>query len=211
MAATADCEVAAMKLSSPLLASVTFALALAAGPSFAQELVLPEDPPADAENPNVAGATMDRNASALTNLGNSPDHARLVQAIEAAGLSGAINAIGPLTIFAPTDSAFSSTTYDDLDELLKPENRGRLGALLRYHVVAGLYDRATLDARIEAGGGTGNLDTISGGTLQVRRSGGEYTITDATNHTARITVADVYQRNGVVQVIDQVLMPDTPQ
>jgi uncharacterized surface protein with fasciclin (FAS1) repeats len=211
MPATAVCEVAAMNRPSPLLASLLSGLMLFAGPAIAQEVVLPEDPPADAENPNVAGATMDRTASALTNLGNSPDHARLVQAIEAAGLSSAFDAIGPLTIFAPTDSAFSSSTYDNIDDLLKPENRGKLGALLRYHVVAGLFDRAALDARIEAGGGTGNLETITGGMLLVRKSGGEYTITDATNHTARITVADVYQRNGVVQVIDQVLMPDTPQ
>jgi uncharacterized surface protein with fasciclin (FAS1) repeats len=200
-----------MNRPSPLLAALAVCLALAACPAPAQEVVLPEEPPADADNPSVAGTPMDPAASALANLGNSPDHARLVQAFEAAGLSGAINAVGPLTIFAPTDSAFSSSTYANFDDLLKAENRGKLGALLRYHVVAGLYDRAALDARIDAGGGTGILETITGGRLQVRRSGGEYTLTDATNHTARITVADVYQRNGVVQVIDQVLMPDTPQ
>ena len=97
----------------------------------------------------------------------------------------------------------------DASGLLKPENRGKLAELLRYHVVVGLFDTATLTAKIDAGGGTARLTTMQGGTLLVKRSGSEFTVTDASNHTARITAADRYQRNGVVQVVDQVLMPNT--
>jgi uncharacterized surface protein with fasciclin (FAS1) repeats len=95
-------------------------------------------------------------------------------------------------------------------DLMREENRGKLAELLRYHIVAGTFDTATLDARIDAGGGRAVLATVQGGNLVVQRSAGEYTVTDATNHTARITTRDVYQRNGVVQVVDQVLMPNTP-
>jgi uncharacterized surface protein with fasciclin (FAS1) repeats len=185
--------------------------AFASGYTNAQEVELPVDPPPEAVNPSVGGAAMDRDASALTNLSNSGDHARLVEALQAAGLASALDAVGPLTVFAPTDSAFSSSTYDSFSDLLRPENQGKLRELLRYHIVSGTYDTPALDAGIDGGGGTMVLTTLQGATLAVRRSGGEYTLTDASNHTARITVANIYQRNGVVQVVDQVLMPDTPQ
>jgi uncharacterized surface protein with fasciclin (FAS1) repeats len=187
---------------------VMFASGVAFAP--AQEIAVPAEPPAAAVNPPVGGAAPDRSASAVETLARSGDHKRLVEALEAAGLSGAIGALGPLTVFAPTDSAFSSSTYMTFSDLLREENRGRLAELLRYHVVAGTYDRATLDARIQAGGGRAVLTTVQGGALVVQRSADQYTVTDATNHTAHITVADVYQRNGVVQVVDQVLMPNTP-
>ena len=180
--------------------------------ALAQEVVLPVDPPAAAATtpaPVVGGAVMDRTATTIENLGNSSDHQRLVQALEAAGLAGALRALGPLTVFAPTDSAFSSTTYEDFDDLVKPENRGLLADLLRYHIVPGLLDTSTLDTRIEAGGGVAMLTTVLGKPLQVKRSGGQYTVTDATNHTARVTIGDVYQHNGIVHVVDMVLMPQT--
>ena len=181
------------------LLSVMFASGVALAP--AQEVALPVDPPATA--PTHPGTAVDA-------LVASGEHKKMVEAINAAGLAGAMNSINPLTVFAPTDSAFSSSTYMSFGDLLKDENRGKLVELLRYHVVAGAIDTASLDARIEAGGGSAVLTTVQGGVLTVRRSGGEYTITDATNHTARITAKDLYHRNGVVQVIDQVLMPNTP-
>jgi uncharacterized surface protein with fasciclin (FAS1) repeats len=168
----------------------------------AQEVALPADPPATAP-------AAERTASTVDTLAASGDHARLLEALEAAGLSGSLASLSPLTVFAPTDSAFSSSTYMSYSDLLREENRGKLAELLRYHIVAGTFDTATLDARIEAGGGRAVLETVQGGTLVVQRSAGEYTVTDATNHTARITATDLYQRNGVVQVVDQVLMPVT--
>jgi uncharacterized surface protein with fasciclin (FAS1) repeats len=212
----------------PLAVLIGFALGALAPFAFAQDppvstatptvvgtpvapVELPVDPQPDVANPSVGGATMDPAAGALDNLARSGDHARLVEALRAAGLAGSLNTLNPLTVFAPTDSAFSSSTYATFSDLLRPENKGKLTDLLRYHIVVGLFDTKALDARLEtAPGGTVVLETVLGGTLAVRRSGGEYTVTDATNHTARITVADVYQRNGVLQVVDQVLMPNTP-
>jgi uncharacterized surface protein with fasciclin (FAS1) repeats len=191
------------------------ALALAIGvaaPVFAQDAT-PAAPatPATAPTPVVAPAPpVARDATFADNLAATGENARFAQALEAAGLGGTLGTGGPLTVFAPSDSAFSSTLYASFDDLLKPENRGKLAELLRYHVVAGLFDASTLDARIEAGGGTAGLITVQGAPLSIRKSGGEYTITDATNHTARITRADLYDRNGVVHVVDQVLMPKTP-
>ena len=168
----------------------------------AQEVALPTDPPATA--PAVASTV-----SAIDTLAGSGDHARLVEALNAAGLASALTTLSPLTVFAPTDSAFSSSTYMSFSDLLKEENRGKLAELLRYHIVSGTFDTATLDARIEAGGGRAVLTTVQGGELVVQRSGDEYTVTDESNHTARITTANLYQRNGVVQVVDQVLLHET--
>ncbi len=182
-----------------LLLSLLFVSGVALAP--AQEVALPVDPPAAAPVPA---------AGAIESLADTGDHKRLVEAIEAAGLASALGALSPLTIFAPTDSAFSSSTYMSFSDLLKEENRGRLGDLLRYHIVAGTLDTATLDARIDAGGGRAILTTVHGGNLIVQRSAEEYIITDATNHTAKIVAADLYQRNGVVQVVDAVLRPNNP-
>jgi len=170
-------------------------------------VVLPVDPPANVDNPRVGGAAMDRSATIMDNLARSGDHSRFVEALEAAGLTGALRAGGPITVFAPTDSAFAS--YDSAGDLLKEENRGKLLDLLRYHVVAGTYDRANLDARIDAGSdGVANLATVLGKRIGVSRSVRVYTLTDATNNTATITIGDVYQGNGVMHVIDAVLMPE---
>ncbi|MGH8029097.1 MAG: fasciclin domain-containing protein [Arenimonas sp.] len=190
-----------------VLLALMFTSGIALAP--AQEVALPVDPPANAVNPVVGGAAPDRTASAVESLARSSDHKRLVEALEAAGLTGAINAPNPLTVFAPTDAAFSSSTYMSFSDLMREENKGKLAELLRYHIVAGSFDTATLDARIDAGGGRAVLTTVQGANLVVQRSADQYTITDATNHTARITVANVYQRNGIVQVVDQVLMPTT--
>jgi uncharacterized surface protein with fasciclin (FAS1) repeats len=148
----------------------------------------------------------DRERTVVENIALYDEHSKLSAAIEAAGLADALGALGPLTIFAPTDSAFSSTVNVTYSELLAPENRGKLAELLRYHVVPGLLDFATLDAKIQAGGGKAKLGTVQGSLLTVQRDGEDIIVTDATNHSARIIRADLYQRNGVVQVVDRVLM-----
>ena len=182
-----------------LLLTLLFTSGVALAP--AQEVVLPVDPPAQAQNA----------AGAIESLASTGRHKRLVEALEAAGLTSALTSLSPLTVFAPTDSAFSSSNYMTFSDLLREENKGRLGELLRYHIVAGAIDTATLDAQIESGtDGRAVLKTVQGGSLVVQRSAGEYIITDATNHSAKIIVADVHQRNGVVQVVDAVLQPNNP-
>jgi uncharacterized surface protein with fasciclin (FAS1) repeats len=201
MRPTPDREDAAMtRTVHNLLYLLLFTGGIALAP--AQETPLPVDPPADAP-------AVDRTASAVDTLARSGNHGRLIEALNAAGLASALSTLSPLTVFAPTDSAFSSTTYMSFSDLLKDENRGKLAELLRYHIVLGTFDTATLDARIEAGGGRAVLTTVQGGELVVQRSGSEYTVTDESNHTARITTSNLYQRNGVVQVVDQVLLPNT--
>lgn len=189
------------------LLMVMFASGVALAP--AQEVAVPVAAPAAGLDALVDGAAPDR--SAIETLAGTGEHKRLVEALQAAGLGGAIGAPTPLTVFAPTDAAFSSSTGLTFGDLMREENRGKLGELLRYHIVAGTYDTATLDARIAAGGGRAVLATVQGDSLVVQRSAGGYTVTDATRHTARITLADVRQRNGVVQVVDQVLMPTPPR
>jgi uncharacterized surface protein with fasciclin (FAS1) repeats len=180
-------------------------LVLALLPAF----VIAQDAPVTEPAPTPPAVdTPDRSRTLVENLARYDDNARLSRAIAASGLADALGALGPLTVFAPTDSAFSSSLYADYDDLLKPENRGMLAELLRYHIVSGLLDTATLTAKIEAGGGATKLQTIQGGTLVVTRSGNDFLVTDATNHTAHITRTDLYQRNGIVQVVDQVLMPN---
>jgi uncharacterized surface protein with fasciclin (FAS1) repeats len=173
---------------------------------------VPATPPAPLVAPVVAPAPpVARNESLGERLASTGENDRFAKALDAAGLGGTLAAMGPLTVFAPNDSAFSSTLYASYDDLLKPENRGKLAELLRYHVVAGLFDTSTLDARIAAAGdGIATLVTVQGKPLTVRNSAGEYLVTDATNHTAHLTRLDLYERNGVVHVVDQVLMPDTP-
>jgi uncharacterized surface protein with fasciclin (FAS1) repeats len=186
--------------------STVLAASLAAAASVVAQAPTPAGAPIVAPlPPPLAG-----NATFAHRLAGTGENARFAKALDAAGLDGMLAAAGPLTVFAPNDSAFSSSLYASFDDLLKPENHGKLAELLRYHMVAGLYDAAALDARIAAGNGVADLVTVQGNRLGVRRSAGEYTITDATNHTAHVTRADLYERSGVVHVVDQVLMPDTP-
>lgn len=170
---------------------------------------MPAEPtPAATENPTVGGAAMDATKDIVTNASAAPNLSTLVAAVKAADLVGTLQGAGPFTVFAPTDDAFAKLPAGTVDGLLKPEKKADLAGLLTYHVVAGSVDAAALAQQIEAGGGSATLTTVQGATLTAKSDGmGGITLTDGKGGTAKVTTADVRQSNGVVHVIDSVLMP----
>jgi uncharacterized surface protein with fasciclin (FAS1) repeats len=159
------------------------------------------------DNPMVGGAPMSMHKDIIDNAVNSADHTTLVAAVKAAGLVDTLKGKGPFTVFAPTNEAFQKLPAGTVDTLLKPENKQQLTQVLTYHVVAGKIDSRALAKMIKAGHGTATLTTVEGGTLTARMDGGDIVLTDAKGGTAKVTIADVYQSNGVIHVIDSVLLP----
>lgn len=155
----------------------------------------------------VGGAAMYPSRNIIQNAVHSRDHTTLVAAVKAAGLVKTLEGAGPFTVFAPTNEAFAALPAGTVDTLLKPENKATLTRILTYHVVPGRYDAQKLDQMIEAGGGKAELKTVEGGTLTVKGSGTMLTITDDKGDTANVTIPDVYQSNGVIMVVNKVLMP----
>lgn len=137
----------------------------------------------------------------------SPGHTTLVSAVQAAGLVDTLKGAGPFTVFAPVNAAFDALPAGTVDTLLKPESKGDLTTVLTYHVVAGNVDAAALTQQIEAGGGTATLKTVQGGELKAQLADGGVTLTDAKGNTAKVTTADLKATNGVIHVVDKVLMP----
>ncbi|MDB5967100.1 MAG: fasciclin protein [Polaromonas sp.] len=177
------------------LASIglAIALSLSAASSFAQVM--------------VGGAPMLASKDIIDNAVNSKDHTTLVAAVKAAGLVDTLKSPGPFTVFAPTNAAFAALPAGTVDTLLKPENKGMLTGILTYHVVAGKMDAAALTQAIAAGGGKATLKTVAGGNLTAMSSGGKVMVTDEKGGSATVTIADVYQSNGVIHVVDKVLLP----
>ncbi len=155
----------------------------------------------------VGGASMFPAKDIIDNAVNSKDHTTLVAAVKAAGLVDTLKSAGPFTVFAPTNNAFSALPAGTVDTLLKPENKGTLTSVLTYHVVPGRVDAASLSQQIRAGGGKAMLKTASGGTLTATMRGNDVLITDVKGNSAVVTIADVYQSNGVIHVVDKVLLP----
>ncbi len=160
-----------------------------------------------AKNPMVGGAAMLPTKDIIDNAVNSKDHTTLVAAVKAAGLVDTLKSAGPFTVFAPTNAAFAALPAGTVDTLLKPENKATLSGILTYHVVSGSHDAKSLAAKIKAGKGKAMLTTVQGATLTVRSAGKAVTVTDAKGNVAKVTIANVYQSNGVIHVIDKVLMP----
>lgn len=161
-----------------------------------------------AENPMVGGAAMNASDNIVTNASAAPNLTTLVAAVKAAGLVETLQGAGPFTVFAPTDDAFAKLPAGTVDSLVKPEMKDTLTGVLTYHVVAGNVDAAALMEQIKAGGGKATLQTVQGETLTATTSGmGDVTLTDAKGGSAKVTTADVRQSNGIVHVIDSVLMP----
>ncbi len=159
-------------------------------------------------NPMVGGAPMYRTKNIVENAMNSADHTTLVAAVKAAGLVGTLQGKGPFTVFAPTNAAFEKLPAGTVETLVRPENKETLTKILTYHVVAGKYDSKKLTQLIRKGGGQAALKTVSGGTLTARMNGaGGITLADEKGGTSNVTIADVYQSNGVIHVIDTVVMP----
>jgi uncharacterized surface protein with fasciclin (FAS1) repeats len=159
-------------------------------------------------NPMVGGAPMYNSKNIIENAINSKDHTTLVAAVKAGGLVDTLEGAGPFTVFAPTNEAFAALPAGTVDTLLKPENKATLDKILTYHVVPGRLDSAALDREIASGGGKAMIKTVEGETIWVSGSGRMLDITDAKGNTARVTVPNVYQSNGVIMVVDKVLMPN---
>ena len=161
-----------------------------------------------AGDPMVGGAPMYATKNIIQNAVNSKDHTTFVAAVKAGGLVDTLQGFGPFTVFAPTNTAFAALPVGTVDTLLKPENKDALDKILTYHVVPGRLDSRMLDQQITMGGGKVVLKTVQGEPLTVQGSGRNLTVTDEKGGTARITIADVYQSNGVIQVVDKVLLPN---
>src|ERR1700678_432955 len=159
-------------------------------------------------DPMVGGAAMYPTKNIVENAVNSKDHTTLVAAVKAAGLVDTLESPGPFTVFAPTNEAFDKLPAGTVDTLLKPENLAQLKKILTYHVVAGKLTAKDIAKKIKAGGGKATLTTVEGGTLTAMMQGGKLVLTDEKGGTATVTIANVFQSNGVIHVIDTVLMPN---
>ncbi|MBK5186620.1 MAG: fasciclin domain-containing protein [Gemmatimonadaceae bacterium] len=162
---------------------------------------------AQADRKMVGGAAMYPTKDIIDNAVNSKDHTTLVAAVKAAGLVETLKGPGPFTVFAPTNEAFAALPAGTVDNLLKPENKATLTSILTYHVVAGNMDAAAIAAAVKAGNGTAELKTVQGGKLWVMTKRKNVMIKDEKGNVANVTIADVKQSNGVIHVIDTVLMP----
>jgi uncharacterized surface protein with fasciclin (FAS1) repeats len=155
----------------------------------------------------VGGAPMYANKNIVENAVNSKDHTTLVAAVKAAGLVETLQSAGPFTVFAPVNAAFEALPSGTVPTLLKPENKGTLTAVLTYHVVAGRLNAKALERMIKQGGGKAMLKTVQGTELTATKSGDTIMIADAKGGMAKITITNVNQSNGVIHVIDRVLLP----
>jgi uncharacterized surface protein with fasciclin (FAS1) repeats len=159
-------------------------------------------------NPMVGGAAMYKTKNIVENAVNSKDHTTLVAAVKAAGLVETLQGKGPFTVFAPTNAAFDMLPAGTVDTLVKPENKAMLTKILTYHVVAGNMDAKKIMKAIKKGNGKAMLKTVSGGTLTATMSGDKVMLTDEKGGMATVTIANVKQSNGVIHVVDKVLMPN---
>lgn len=156
----------------------------------------------------VGGEAMLPSKDIIDNAVNSADHTTLVAAVKAAGLVGTLKGEGPFTVFAPTNDAFENLPEGTVDTLLKPENKEKLTTVLTYHVVPGKIDTAAISANLKQGNGTAKLKTVSGGTLTVKSNGPKnVVVVDENGNHANVVTYDVNQSNGVIHVIDTVLLP----
>ncbi|MBK8466615.1 MAG: fasciclin domain-containing protein [Chloracidobacterium sp.] len=163
--------------------------------------------PAPAEGPMVGGAAMLKTKDIIDNASNSKDHTTLVAAVKAAGLVDTLKGAGPFTVFAPVNAAFDKLPKGTVDTLLKPESKKALTGILTYHVVPGKMDVAAIIKGIEEGKGKFTMKTVAGGTLTATMEGKDVTIADEKGGKSKVTIADVMQSNGVIHVVDSVLMP----
>jgi len=182
--------------------SAALILAILPASGFAQSMMSPS------ADPMVGGAAMYPTKNIVENAANSKDHTTLVAAVKAAGLVPALEGAGPFTVFAPTNEAFAALPAGTVDTLLKPANKAELTKILTYHVVSGKYDTVALKALIQKDGGKAELPTLAGPDLTFTLSTmGDVEVADTKGDTADITIKDVTQSNGEIQVINKVLMP----
>ncbi|MEZ4792115.1 MAG: fasciclin domain-containing protein [Gelidibacter sp.] len=177
---------------------------------FAQEKkMMKEDKMMKQETKMVGGAEMYPTKNIIENAVNSKDHTTLVAAVKAADLVDVLSSDGPFTVFAPTNAAFDNLPKGTVETLLKPENKEQLQTILKYHVVAGKWNATDIAKLIKEGNGKAQIKTVSGGTLTAWTKGNAIYVTDENGASAKVTIADVNQSNGVIHVVDAVLLPKT--
>jgi uncharacterized surface protein with fasciclin (FAS1) repeats len=163
---------------------------------------------AGSKNPMVGGQEMYPTKDIIDNAVNSADHTTLVAAVKAAGLVDTLKGPGPFTVFAPTNEAFAKLPAGTVENLLKPENKEMLTKVLTYHVVAGRLSASELKKEIKAGKGQAALKTVSGGTLIAMMQGSNIVLKDEKGDVSTVTIPNVFQSNGVIHVIDTVVLPN---
>ena len=163
---------------------------------------------AGSKNPMVGGQEMYPTKDIIDNAANSADHTTLVAAVKAAGLVDTLKGPGPFTVFAPTNEAFAKLPAGTVENLLKPENKDTLTRVLTYHVVAGRLSASDLKKEIQSGHGQAALKTVSGGTLIAMMQGKNIVLKDEKGDLSTVTIPNVFQSNGVIQVVDTVLLPN---
>ncbi|MES2811789.1 MAG: fasciclin domain-containing protein [Bacteroidota bacterium] len=154
----------------------------------------------------VGGAPMYPTKNIVENAVNSKDHTTLVAAVKAGGLVETLMSKGPFTVFAPTNAAFDKLPAGTVETLVKPENKAMLQGILTYHVVAGKFDSKSIAAAIKAGNGSAEFKTVQGGKIWCKMDGKKLVITDEKGNQSTVTISDVYQSNGVIHVVDSVIM-----
>lgn len=187
---------------SNLFTAAIFAMTLFIGQgAIAQNKMMKED------TKMVGGAAMYSSKNIIENAINSKDHTTLVAAVKASELVDVLMGDGPFTVFAPTNAAFDKLPAGTVDNLLKPENKKTLQTVLTYHVVSGKWNAKDVMKMIKDGNGKAEIKTVSGGSITAWLKGKDVYIKDANGNSAMITIADVHQSNGVIHVIDTVLLP----
>lgn len=183
-------------------------LRFASGVAASVVLVLTLSAPANAQKPvTVGGAPMFASKNIIENAVNSKDHTTLVAAVKAAGLVETLSSKGPFTVFAPTNAAFAKLPKGTVESLLKPENKSQLTKILTAHVVGTSALSSAIGKMVRDGGGSHTIKTVSGDALIVTAKGGKIYLKDENGGTATVTIADVQQSNGVIHVVDKVLLP----
>jgi uncharacterized surface protein with fasciclin (FAS1) repeats len=190
-------------MSKPLtLIAAAAVLALTAGSAVTYTAAMAEN------TVTVGGASMYPSKNIIQNAVNSKDHTTLVAAVKAAGLVSTLEGAGPFTVFAPTNEAFAKLPAGTVDNLLKPEKKATLTKILTYHVLPGRMTAANLMKAVKDGEGEAKLKTVAGDWIVVKQAGpGKLSITDNKGNVAMVTIADVLQSNGVIHVVDTVLLP----
>ena len=174
---------------------------------FVANLGLAQDKMMTKDTKMVGGAEMYPSKNIVENAVNSKDHTTLVAAVQAAELAGVLQSEGPFTVFAPTNAAFDKLPEGTVATLIKPENKEQLQTILKYHVVSGKWSAEAILGLIEKGDGKATIETVSGGTLTAWLKGSDVYVTDENGNSAKVTIADVNQSNGVIHVVDAVLLP----
>ena len=192
-----------MKISNVLSVAVLMAAMFVGTTSFAQDKMMKE------ETKMFGGAAMYPSKNIVENAVNSKDHTTLVAAVKAAGLVETLASEGPFTVFAPVNAAFDKLPEGTVETLLMEENKAQLQGVLTYHVVAGKVNASDLVKMIKKDGGKHTMKTVQGGTLTAMLDGAQVKVMDASGNAATVTIADVNQSNGVIHVIDTVLLPST--